>query len=325
MSPRTSLVLGLVLASATVSCTVLEDMGGYTGGTAADSGIAATDSTVPGTDTSVVEDDGVVDTNVPDTGSPKDSTVPDTGTPPDTAVTDTGTDTGVAPDTAVTDTGGTTVDAADCTGFPNVFGISEVMVRAVNGSMFSSDRREWIEFTNYGSTSLDISGVTAKVIGGGTPPVEKATVTFPPGTTLAAGEAVVVAIDKPTFMSDLSSSWGTIKVFDFGKTSGDVLTNSASFDVKLYAQAGCTTAFESATVPGRGSAWTVGVAYGYPIPNTTCTVAGRLTTAGGLSAPWKDASKDSASTYGTLTLPSDAGVQSMYGTPGKPNTGIACP
>jgi len=328
VNARTSLVLGLVLVGASVSCTVLEDMSGYTGGKSTDSGVAA-DSAA---DTQVATDDGV-DSTVTDTGSPADATtdtnVADsttTETLADTAVADTAVadtavaDTAVA-DTAVADTGvDTGVDAAGCTGFPGVFGLSEIMVRAISGAMFASDRREWLEFTNYGSTTLDVSGVTMKLIGG---TLERASFTFPSGTTLAAGEAVVVAIDKTTLMGDVSSSYATIRVFDLAKTTGDVLTNSSAVDVKLFAQAACATAYETATVPSRS--WPIGQSHAYPVPSTTCPVSGRLTGTGTLSPPWKDATKDVASQYGTVALPGDAGTQGLYGTPGKANTGIACP
>lgn len=319
MTPRASLLLGLIVSTA--SCTVLEDMSGYSGG-APDTGTSVVDTGTPPVDTSVTTETGGTDSGTVDTGTVSmdtgvDSTVTDstiTDSSVDTSTPDTGT-----VDTAVVDTGvDTSFDAAGCGLLTNVFGISEIMVRAVNGTMFTADRYEWIEFTNYGSTTVDVSGVTAKVFGGTT---EKASVTFPAGTTLAAGEAAVVAIDKTTFMTAVSSSWGTIKVFDFGK-SGDILTNGSAFDVRLYA-AGCPTPFESATVPAR--TWSIGVSWAYPVASTTCPASGRLTGTNTLSSSWKEAAKDAPSTYGTLPLPSDAGVQSMYGTPGKANAGVACP
>lgn len=321
MSPRTSLLLGLLVSTA--SCTVLEDMGGYSGG-APDTGTSTIDTGTSPVDTGASTETGAEDSGTVDTGTAKDSSVDSTVTDSgvDSTVTDSGADTAIADtgsvDTAVADTGvDTSFDAAGCGLLTNVFGISEIMVRAVNGTMFTADRYEWIEFTNYGSTTLDVSGVTAKVFGGTT---EKAAFTFPTGTTLAAGEALVIAIDKTTFMTAVSSSWGTIKVFDFGK-SGDILTNGSAFDVRLYA-AGCPTPFESATVPAR--TWSIGVSWAYPVPSTTCPASGRLTGTNALSSSWKESAKDTASTYGTLALPSDAGVQSMYGTPGKSNAGVAC-
>ncbi len=332
MSPRASLVLGLLLVGSSASCTVLEDMNGYTGGPE-DASSTGDDVALPA-DAEVGADGAIDDASMPpsDTGvadsggskndtSPADTFAPDTSAPdtsatdtlvPDTSATDTFVPDTSVPDTAAVDS--SVADASSCgAALLHAFGLSELMVRAASGI---GDKREWLELTNYTSGSLDVSGVTVKIVGGG---IEKASLTFPSGTVLAAAGAVVVAVDKATFTAELTAPFTAIKVYDFAKIA-DVMTNTTPFEVRVLG-AGCTTPYETVTV-SRGT-WPTGQSFAYPPPSASCSVAGRFTATATLSAPWKDATKDAANLY--ANQPADGGTVPLYGTPGKPNTGVACP
>ena len=305
------IVLAMVL-SMTSSCTVLEDLEGYAGGA---------DGQAPDEDTGTPPEDTLpsVDADAPADTAAGDATLADTALA-DTKVSDTGVadtkvaDTAVADtkvsDTAVADT--VVAEAAVCTPWSKL-GLSEVMVRVVSGT---GDKREWLELTNYESSPLDIGGATVKVIGSA---IEKASFTFPAGTVLAAGEALVVAVDKASFLGDFATP-PSIKVFDFAKIS-DVMTNTTAFDVRLFAP-GCTvTPYENITL-SRGT-WTLAQSFAYPVPSSACPAADRINAAGGPTTPWKDTTKDVANNFGSLTV---GGVTTqLYGTPGRPNAGVVCP
>lgn len=303
------------VVAALASCSVLNNLDEYTGGghdgSLADSG---TDVGSDGTDTR--SDDGI------ESGIDSGTDTSDTAPLPDTA--DSGTDVLVDSGVDTADTADTTVidssDASDVADVADVaeagscgsvcsFGISEIMVRAVSGA---GDKREWVEFTNYGSGTLDISGVTVKVF----TTLEKASFTFGTGTTLSAGEAVVIADDDVSFKADVTTGYVLGKVFSFAKPVGDVLVNG-TFNVRLYAP-GVTAPYEDALV--SRSTWPAARAYAYPPPSTTCPATGRLTSTGTLTSPWKDVPLDTSQKYGEFPLGTP-----LYGSPTKANTGVACP
>ena len=138
------------------------------------------------------------------------------------------------------------------------------------------------------------------------------------GTTLAASEAIVIAIDKTTFLDNLVSGFSA-KTFDFAKL-GDILVNSSAFEVRVFGPS-CTTPYETASV--SRSAWPAGQSFAYPPASGTCLSTARLTATNALAAQWKDTAKDAAYVYGNVSI--DGGLQPLYGTPGKPNVGVACP
>jgi hypothetical protein len=309
-SRRTPLVFALVALS---SCSVLNNLDEYSGGTR---DASVSDSTTEvGSDSSIDgPDDTTPDSTVDTTDGAKDDTPDTADAGPDVAI-DSGTDTADAtvPDTTdaadVADTTDTAVVEAGPCGSVCSFGISEVMVRAVSGA---GDKREWVEFTNYTSGTLDISAVTVKIF----TTSEKASFTFPAGTTLTAGEAIVVADDDTSFKADVTTGYGLGKVFSFAKPAGDILVNS-SFNVRLYAP-GVSAPYEDALV--SRSTWPAGRAYAYPPPTSVCPASGRLTGTGALTAPWKDVPVDVAQKYGEYPVGTP-----LYGTPTKANTGVACP
>ncbi len=282
---------------------------------------ATTDSALDAKDTSSPLDaldtatDDTLDSGVaPDTRDSGDATL-DTADTADTA------DTPDTLDTTPFDTGPDTLDAlslgdvGDASCPVTALGLSEVMVRAVAGT---GDAHEWIELTNYGSCDLDIGGVTVRIVSSGG---EKAVFIFPDGTTIAAGQAVVLADNDAVLKADLIPGYTLGTVFSLVK-GGDVLVNGGNITVSLYGRGG-GTAFEAALIPSRGGgSWPgLGRSYGYPVPSTACPASGRLSAGGPLSATWKDAPTVSTSQYG------DAGGDTLplYGSPTKPNVDIACP
>lgn len=290
----------VVLVAPATACTVLNDLEGYSGG-ARDTGASIVDT-------------GAVDTALPDTGKPPE----DTGAEPDTAVPDTAVaDTGPAPmDSGATET--MAVDSGMDTGVadtsdgglcaPSELGLSEFQVR---GTFGSGDKREWIELTNYGATPLDVSGVTVKIVSG----TEKASFTFPAGTSVAAGAAVVIVGDKAVFSADVMSIM-LGDVFEFGKS--DYLVNSSASEVRIFGS-GCATPYETAVIPSKS--YSIGQPWAYPPPSAACPASARLGAGGALGAAWKEVPVSTTS-YGSYT--GDAGAQALYGTPTKPNN-VACP
>ncbi len=288
------LTLVALVAPAT-ACTVLNDLDGYSGGKR---------------DTGVIVDTGAVDTAVPDTAKPvEDTSAPDTATA-DSGAADTASADSVATETMTVDSAmDTSADATD--GGACVladFGLSEFQVR---GTFGSGDKREWIELTNYGTSLLDVSGVTVKIFSG----TEKASLTFPAGTTVAAGAAVVIVGDKAVFSADVTAiTLGA--VFEFAKN--DYLVNSSSSEVRIFAP-GCASASETAVIPSK--MYSIGQSWAYPAPTAACPASARLMAGGTLGTAWKEVPVTTTS-YGSYT--GDAGTQALYGTPTKPNN-VACP
>jgi hypothetical protein len=295
----TSRPILLLLATAPVACTVLNSMDGYTGGTK-DTGTAVVDSAVVDTslpmDTAMPVDTSMEDTEVVDSG--KDTFVPDSGMV-DSIVIDSAMDSAT---TEVTDTAGCGLALVD-------FGLSEFQVR---GTFGTGDKREWIELTNYGTSKLDISGVTVKVFSGS----EKASFTFPAGTMVDSGGAVVVVGDKALFTADVMTSFGLGTVFDFAKS--DYIVNSAASEVRIFGP-GCASPYETAVIPSK--MYTIGQPWAYPAPTATCPASARLMAGGALGAAWKEVPASTTS-YGSYAT--EAGMTTLYGTPTKPNN-VACP
>lgn len=315
-----SSVVLLSAGAGAAACSLAYDLTDYSGGTTAkDSGIVD----------SVVDTEGPADSSTEDTEG--DSESPDTDVTADssdsTIVAEAGdgaTDTKMADDTSVAETAvdsGTMTDAvvetpmtdAGC-GALCLFGVSEIMVRPTSGT---GDKREWVELTNYDSTSLDVSGVTVKVFSS----TEKASFTFPAGTTLAAGEAVVLVDDEVSFKADVDATYTLGKVYGLAMTPlSDVFVNGGP-TVRVYAP-GSSTSYESAIT--SKSTWTVGHSYSYPPPSAACPASARFTAGtGAYSASWKETPADVASQYGQYM---SAGMPViLYGTPTKSNAGIGCP
>jgi len=215
------------------------------------------------------------------------------------------------PDTAMPDTA-MPPDATGCGVALRDFGVSEVMARGTSGI---GDRREWVELTNYGSSPLDVSGVTVKIHSGSGLP-EKASLTLPAGTNVAAGAAIVIAGERATFVADVPTSYGLGTVLEFGKT--DLMVNSGGTEIRIYGP-GCAMPYETFAVPSR--TWAVGQPWAYPPPSVTCPASARLsgTTPG---TAWKEV-PNSTTPYGSYTA-GDSGTQNVYGTPTKANN-VACP
>lgn len=344
---RFAFVLGIVGAAiATASACSLTNLDPYTaGGGVVDTGATAdatgdvktdvrTDSTKAddGTDGAqdTATDDGGDDTRVTDSTLADGSDAGDAGDASDAAdgdardaadstlVDSVVADTGGGIDTAPGDVG---VDPdAPCGVGVGRFGFSEFMPRAVAGS---GDKHEWIEITNYDACPIDVSGVTVKV---SSATAERASFTFPPGTTLTAGEALIVADDSSVFATDVTGAGdaGVIpigKVFNFASVSGDVIVNSTAI-FRLYAP-GSTAAYEDVTVSAPSAGWAPNRSMAYPVPSSTCPASGRYSTptGGSLSAAWKNAAIDPSQEYGSTGSP----AVTLYGTPTKPNNGISCP
>ncbi len=278
----------------------------------ADSGISDTSVSDSGAADTGVLDSGIADTGVADTGV-VDTGVADTGIA-DTGIADTGVaDTGVA-DSGATDSGAT--DASDGGGCAVVggFGVSELMVRAISGM---GDGHEWLELTNYTSCALDVSGVTVQVLETGSTFV-RGQLTFPSGTVLAAGEAVVVADAVTTFETDAPAVPAT-QVFGFaaGGSGTDVLVNSKAIIITLTAASGGAP-YESITVPVPAGGWPLGQSYAYPVPSMSCPASGRIV-GGAPSGTWKYTSPTPGNEFALIsTVPE-------YGSPAAANTSIACP
>ena len=282
-----------------------------TGDTGVSDSVIATDSSPDGDLDSATADTGDLDSTFFD--SVADTGAADTDT--DAVVVDSAIDAPIdVVDTAID----TPLDGA-CGTVATNFALSEIMVRATAGS---SDPREWIELTNYDLCPHDVSGVTVKVVS--STGVEKATFTFPSGTTLAAGEAVVIADIDTAFKTDVSTAYSATlgKVFSFDTTAGgSILVNGSDFEIDVYG-AGASTAYEKDIVKTRS--WSAGVSFAYPIPATACPVSGRTDASGALKAPpWKDVSTTAADSYGSYG--SGASAVTLYGTPTKANTGVSCP
>ena len=307
------LVIVPVLCGAVASCSVLVDVSDYSGGPMRDTGSSLVDGNADVADAAKDSDressaDSVIDTS-------------DTGVKPDDADTATGDD---ADSDVLVDSGADALDAGDtlpdvvadapeagACGSVCMFGISEIMPRAVAGS---GDKHEWVELTNYGSSALDVSGVTVKVFSSTTG--EKASFTFLAGTPpLAAGEAVVIADDDVALKADVTGGYVLGKVFSFLKPTGDVFINSSPFDVKVYAS-GVSAPYETGTF---SHSWVAGRSYSYPAPAALCPASARFTATGTPTAPWKETPADAASKYGEQPVGT-----ALYGTPTKANT-VVCP
>jgi hypothetical protein len=318
---RISAVAVLCAGLGVGACSLAYDLTDYSGGTTAkDSGVvdsdvidsASTDTAVDDTggDTALPPDDTDVkvdagsDTTLADA---TDGSVVDSGA--DTSVDDTASDSGAGPDVMPE----TPMSDAGC-GSLCLFGVSELMVRPTSGT---GDKREWVELTNYDSAPVDVSGVTVKVFSTS----EKATFTFPAGTVLAAGEAVVIADDEAAFKADVSVGYTLGKVFAFGM-AGDIFVNGGP-TVRVYAP-GSSVAYETSI--SSKSTWTVGHSYAYPPPASACPATGRFVTGtGAYSAAWKETPADLGSKYGEYMFGAPAMPVALYGTPTKSNVGIACP
>ncbi len=331
----------LLLALTPSACSLTNDLSGYAGGPAADSAVSdsmTSDTTVvvvdtgePDEDTGTVADatvDTATDGGSPD-GTSTDTRLAETAVVPDSTLdaSDTRTDTGTPTDTSTTVVDSAVVDSAvvdaadtgpsPCTTAFARFGVSELMVRAISGTLSPSDRHEWLELTNFGTAPLDVGGVTVRVYASnGT--TEKATFTFAAATVVPTGESLVVASNRTLFLADVSAAYAIVpeKVFDFAKP-GDLLANSG-FEIRLYGP-GCVAAYETAKVTTR--TWAEGQTYVFP---SGCLASDRYTATSTLTTKWEDTPATAGLQYGTVSG-EDAGALPLFGSPAKPNSGVACP
>jgi hypothetical protein len=345
-----SLTLVVLVASA-AACSLAVDLSGYSGGTLDAGSDGASDDSAITTDDSATTDgsgydaeagDDTANESGADSGSDSggDSILLDASDSADTSfdggATDSSSDGGVdavsdsndarvsdASDSGATDAidAGDTSDTGPVDGGPCAvaggFGLSELMIRATSGT---ADTHEWFELTNYTSCTLDVSNVFVAVTDVAS---TRASLTLPAGTLIAAGDSIVIADVVSVFHAD-APSVPLSKVFDLAATGGGILTNTTAFTIVLRAS-GAASPYEQITFnsPPRTPDWPAGVSYAYPIPSTTCPVSARIATGNLPGAAWKDALVGGGDKYGSVSV--EAGVFGLYGTPGAPNTGVACP
>jgi hypothetical protein len=278
------------------------------------------------TDVSLGDDEDAADAAPSDTGTGEGSVDaadarPDSGLPDSTVD---GSDATDAADAVDSTSGGDSADGNPCSGAPFI-GLSEVMVRTIGSS---GDTHEWFEIANFsGACVYDVGGLRVRALSAsGTTWIEKATYTLPAGTTMPPGAAFVFADVRSTFLTDAGAYYAlkgldTNRVYDLGKTVGDVMPNSADLLFEVYAP-GATLPTDSVIVKTR--TWPVGQSRSLPLPCDPLT--GRLTgSPATTSAHWIDTPSTSGNQYGTASL-GDAGASALYGTPGRVNdVATTCP
>lgn len=121
--------------------------------------------------------------------------------------------------------------------------LSEIMYEPQNGAA----NREWVELFNSGTTAVDIGGWQF-----GKPQVNAWTSAFPTGTTLQAGQALVLTPSISTFDSDWGTGKNRIQVSSFPALPNDPNTNVGNATLAIRNAAG---AVQDTAVYRDGSGW----------------------------------------------------------------------
>ncbi|BBO35643.1 lamin tail domain-containing protein [Lacipirellula parvula] len=121
--------------------------------------------------------------------------------------------------------------------------LSEIMYEPQNGSA----NREWVELFNTGSSSIDLSGWQF-----GKPQVNAWTSAFPTGTTLGAGQALVLTPSASTFDSDWGTGKNRLQVSSFPALPNDPNTNVNNATIAIRNNLGVV---QDTVVYRDGSGW----------------------------------------------------------------------
>ena len=121
--------------------------------------------------------------------------------------------------------------------------LSEIMYDPQNGAA----NREWVELFNSGTTAIDIGGWQF-----GKPQVGAWTSAFPTGTTLQAGQALVLTPSISTFDSDWGTGKNRIQVSSFPALPNDPNSNVSNATLAIRNAAGVV---QDTVVYRDGSGW----------------------------------------------------------------------
>lgn len=121
--------------------------------------------------------------------------------------------------------------------------LSEIMYEPQNGAA----NREWVELFNNGTTAVDIGGWQF-----GKPQVGAWTSAFPTGTTLPAGQALVLTPSMSTFDSDWGTGKSRIQVSSFPALPNDPNSNVSNATLAIRNAAGVV---QDTVVYRDGSGW----------------------------------------------------------------------